>query len=188
MTELSKITANVNVGMNEVVSVFVAQYENGLYDKKATLAEQIRLAKQQLKDIDKQLIKSINPSDHDVSVPGLGLMFKHVETSVQWSALYNGNHAKTIKIQLVLRDDADVRICNHDKYVPIPSSFIEDKARLDSEVQTLSDELVNVLSDIKSVSRKERQIRGKISEMKLAQDGNDGLLANPELLKLIQVS
>jgi hypothetical protein len=47
---------------------------------------------------------------------------------------------------------------------------------------------MEVLTLIKSVSRKERQIRGKISEMKLEQSGFADLMNNTEILQLVQVT
>jgi hypothetical protein len=47
--------------------------------------------------------------------------------------------------------------------------------------------MAEVITGIQSVSRKERQIRGKIAAEKLQASGYDALMQSPELLKLIAV-
>ncbi len=56
---------------------------------------------------------------------------------------------------------------------------------LTHDLETANTELLEVMANIKQVSRKERQIRGRISELKLEQAGFTDLLQNDDLLKLI---
>ena len=64
---------------------------------------------------------------------------------------------------------------------------IKENERMNEELEGLNVELVEVMNEIKMVSRKERKVRGRISEMKLNESGFSGLLNNGELLKLVEV-
>ncbi len=188
-TALDLLSTNVNVGMNEIVSVFVSQYEDQLFDKKANLSSQITKMKKELSDIDGDIIKTVNVDSYRHIVPGLNMYFEHRSTEVNWTQIYGDNKINTIKVNVGLYDgdNNNRNVHTQVKVLPIPEHFIKLKKELQSQVDALSAELVSVLNDIKSVSRKERQIRGKLSEMKLAESGYSDLLINPELVKLIQV-
>lgn len=74
-------------------------------------------------------------------------------------------------------------------YVKFPISATDGSTHntLEADLKSLNTELVDTMAEIKSVSRKERQVRGKLSEMKLEQSGFADLANNPEMLKLITI-
>lgn len=188
-SSLTAMTSNVNVGMNEVVSVFVAKYEDSLFAKKEALSISIRDVKAHLSSIDNALIKSVNPKDYEATVPKLGLEFKMGDVSVHWEADYC--HKKnTLVVEIEMFDASDSR--NHASYtkchaIPIQPSVIADRAETQDRLAQLNADLLEVMTLIKTVSRKERQIRGRISEMKLAECGMSELINNPELLQLVNL-
>ena len=57
---VNAMSANVNVGMNEVVSVFVAKYEDGLFAKKDALSGDIRALKAELAQIDNSVAELVD--------------------------------------------------------------------------------------------------------------------------------
>jgi len=187
---ISTMTSNINVGMDEVVSVFVAKYESGLFAKKDDLSAKIKAIKQEIEQIDRDLVKSVDSTDYDVTVPKLGLLFKMGEVLIHWGETYH--HAKnTMMIEIAMFDKSDDyqrAIFTKMENRPIPADVVTKRDEAKSQLAVLTGELMEVMGLIKSVSRKERQIRGKISEMKLAESGKAGLLDNPEMLQLIQIN
>jgi len=65
---LTSMTSDVNVGMDEVVSVFVSRYETQLFDKKDELGKNIKTVKGELTDLDKRLIASVNKEDYNNTI------------------------------------------------------------------------------------------------------------------------
>ena len=188
-TALELLTNNVNVGMNEIVSVFVSQYEDQLFEKKALLSDRVTKLKAQLKGIDRQVTQPIIVDVYNHSVPGLDVEFKFNKMEVTWDKTYRNDYvSNTIVVSIDLVNCSTGKSLHTiTKVLAIPSAFVTLKDELEKDIEKVSAELLSVMTDIKSVSRKERQIRGKLSEMKLAESGFSELLGNPELLKLVQV-
>lgn len=188
-TALELLTNNVNVGMNEIVSVFVSQYEDQLFEKKALLSDRVTKLKAQLKGIDRQVTQPIIVDVYNQRVPGLDVEFKFNKMEVTWDKNYRNDYvSNTIVVSIDLVNCSTGKSLHTiTKVLAVPSAFVTLKDELEKDIEKVSAELLSVMTDIKSVSRKERQIRGKLSEMKLAESGFSELLGNPELLKLIQV-
>ena len=90
-TALELLTNNVNVGMNEIVSVFVSQYEDQLFEKKALLSDRVTKLKAQLKGIDRQVTQPIIVDVYNQRVPGLDVEFKFNKMEVTWDKNYRND-------------------------------------------------------------------------------------------------
>lgn len=186
---LTTITADVNVGMNEVVSVFVAKYEDGLFAKKDALSASIRAQKFHLAAIDENLIKSVDAKDYSAVVLNLGLTFSMGDVTVCWDGNYN-TPKNTLVVEIEMFDQSNKRnTVSYTKYhhIDINSALIADRKETKDQLEQLNADLLEVMSLIKTVSRKERQIRGRISEMKLAESGLSELINNSEILQLVKI-
>lgn len=186
---INDVSLNVNVGIDEVVSVFVTKYEDALFAKKDELSGKIKSVKASVANLDKMLIGSVDRQKYNVSVPQLGFTFDVKDVKVNWEDTYYGKK-NTITVELAMYDKSDKD--NHSVYtknikLPMLATDIADHKSMVEELEQLNAELLEVMTNIKSVSRKERQIRGRISEMKLEKAGHSDLLSNPELLKLTQM-
>lgn len=187
---MTAMTTDVNVGMNEVVSVFVAKYEDGLFAKKEELSKRIKSVKGNMADLVKELEESIDQSKYATEIPMLGLTTKVSSVTVKFDGTYNSKKP-IVEVSVGVYDNSSDR-----DYPSFSKTFMFDIVKdtvdlnnsLKIELETLSAELMEVMGQIKSVSRKERQIRGKISEMKLEQSGFADLLSNPEMLQLVQLN
>ncbi len=192
---LASLTVNANIGMDEVVSVFVSRYEDQLFERKDLLSEQIRLLKKQLSDLDKDILRAVNLDQFNISIPVLNMTGKVDKNgpSVNWTGSYN-YAAKSIGVCIIMEMTQEgggnrEHQANHYYHnIPISEEDVKRKEKIDADIANLSTELVEVMNQIKSVGRKERQIRGKISELKLAESGHLELLNNPELLKLTSLT
>lgn len=183
---VSEITTDVNVGMDEVVSVFLTRYEDDLFEKKARLSKSLKELKAENTKQDKRLEGSVDTTPYEQTIQSLGIKSSTNGVNVNWS-----EKEQTLNIHIKIEDLGDESRYNSSftKTVKVDISEFEvgERNSRDSEIEELNSELVEVMSQIKSVSRKERQVRGRISEMKLKESGLSGLLENDEMLKLIQV-
>lgn len=195
---VSAITADVNVGIDEVVSVFVSQYEDNLFAKKKDLSAQIKQLKSDSKALDTRLIKSIDTSEYDITVPVLNLTSKVDNIDIVWKGdededSYSSRKVKVssvvVRVEVKDNDDNDRYSSSLNKNINVTISAADEKLHrnLETELSDTNGELVEVMGLIKSVSRKERQVRGRISAKKLEESGFEGLLQSPEMLKLIEL-
>lgn len=183
---VSQMTANVNVGIDEVVSVFVAKWEDGLHAKRENLAKQIKVTKQQQQDLTDRLEASVDKSQYEMKNTVLG-----IEAQVEGVDVELGLKENRIVVRVEISDTDSKRSYgdSFDKffYLPISAEDVQLYNDLKNELTQLQADLLQVMTEIKSVSRKERQVRGRISEMKLEQSGLTELLSNPSMLQLIEV-
>jgi hypothetical protein len=179
---------NIKVGLDEVVSVFVSKYEDRLFAQKDALSANIKATKRALEDLDNTLIASIDKTKYDVVVPTLGFFFHAGNVVIAWKNSYSGvKNTITVEVKMFCSPDANARsVFSNGVSVPIPAESITVKENLDRELEQYNAELLEVLAQIKAVGRKERQIRGRISEMKLEQAGCEALLNNADLLRLVE--
>ena len=190
---LALLSTNVNVGMNEVVSVFVARYEDQLFTKKDELSKKIKQLKQQLSNLIEHVKETVDVSSFNCELLVLGLKFEVKELRPDFDDRnYRGlkNH---VLVSIVVSDI----VPQHDncktsdtiyRNLPIPEEIVNQKTKLDEDIATASNELTEIMTLIASVGRKERQIRGKISEMKLTESGMADLINNQELGQLIMLN
>ena len=190
---LAEISTNVNVGIDEVVAVFVTKYENGLFDRKDEISRLIKAVKADQKALDKKLVE-IDVSEYEIKkIPVLNVQSSVSSVDVQWNSADNENDkdSPVVRIRVTIRDlDTKDRYSDHmskSVYVPISKPDIKLFVSNKAELADLNAQLLEVMTLIKSVSRKERQVRGKISEMKLAESGLKGLLTDNNILSLIQL-
>lgn len=189
---LDIISTNVNVGIDEVVAIFVSRYETDLFNKKDRISDQIKKLKASIDKFTADLVKSVDKKEYELAVPKLGLTFKVDEVEVHFDKPeHYGNRKIGIHVSVGMWDKEESRTyASHTKVVvlPIDSDIIAQRKALNEELEQLNLQLIDVLGLIKSVSRKERQVRGKIAEMKMEQAGQSELLANGELTKLISMN
>jgi hypothetical protein len=117
-----------------------------------------------------------------VGVPAFGLTFSVSSIDVSWSA------KSVVKVHVEMHEKG-ISYSRWSKTVEtkIDDEYVAKHNEASKRVSDLSAELLEVMGLIKSVSRKERQIRGHISELKLAESGLSGLLNDSAIMKLIEV-
>jgi len=184
------VTLAGNIGVDEVVNVFVSRYEEQLFEKKNELSNEVRMAKQSLNDQERRLKESVDKSKYKLGENAMGLRLEVGEARIVWDRRsgYDTNKKKPNR-----SIDVDVTIVSAyttDSIVDcIEISEEEVKMRdgTQKEVERLNQELQAVMEQIRDVGRKERQIRAKISAAKLEQEGYSELVNDPDLLKLVQL-
>lgn len=189
---VSAMNADVNVGMNEVVSVFVSKYEDGLFAKKDELSKKIKQLKAELVALVKSVELSVNKDQYTTTISLFGLSSKVTGVEIVWNETnYRIKEKNVITVTVGLFDnssDRDYPAFSKTFTTKLSKQDVDRHTELENDLESVNGELMEVMSLIKSVSRKERQIRGRISEMKLEQSGFSDLINNPEMVKLIQIN
>ena len=179
---------SVKVGMDEVVSVFISQWEDKLYTKKDELAKALKKAKKNGKDVVDAIVKvgTAHGKELEQTVPGLGIKITSGEVKV--------NHDdNTVSVTLTCLDTKADKNANYyyrpewaiDRAVKIDKKLWKDLKGCQDVVNNLEEELQDIAREIASISRKERKVRGVISKQKLEECGYDELLANEQINNLM---
>lgn len=174
-----------NIGMDEVVSVFVSKYESNLFERKDELGKKVKGVKGELVSVEKDVIGGVNVErfNQSISILNISSKVKKDGVSVDWN-----NENIVIDVEIEDGDSKGYgRSISKNVREKVKKSVVKKYGKLKEELSDLNDELMEVMGLIKSVSRKEREVRGRISELKLKESGYENLLENEGMLKLIQL-
>ena len=183
-TALQAIQIDAKVGLDEVVNVFVTEYEDNLHSEKARLQKDVKLAKSTLNKFETALEKSIEKANVQYvrkdKILGLSSSIKSVSID------YSKNVAK-INVSIKYKDGGYGTIDKQfDDNIKVTDAKTHTK--MVHEIETAGAELRLIMDQIRDVSRKERQIRGALSKKKLSEAGMDELLNDQSLQKLICIA
>jgi hypothetical protein len=188
---IALIGSQVNVGMDEVVAVFVAQYEENLFTRRDELQRLIKEVKAELEGIDADLLESVDDEDYEFTNSILNIEAVVDSKKVLWDVEGERHITKPSIVVSIKVSDADKRGWDGSftKRIPIPltKADINLHTKATNRLTEHRNELNEVMALIKSVSRKERQVRGRIAAMKLKESGFEDLLESTELQQLVQL-
>lgn len=175
---------DIQVSMDDVVSAFVSQYENNLYSRKSALSKDIRKLEQESANNQEKLLKTVTGEEYKGETLPFGLSYTVSSGAVDWKE-------KQIKFAIEVKEKgANSRwssTISVSMYKKIPAAFIKEHNRINDELAVLRAELSEVLMSLKTVARKERQVRGRIAIRKLEDSGYADLMKDAELIKLVQI-
>lgn len=175
---------DLQVSMDDVVSAFVSQYESNLFVRKKELTADIKAVEKMLSDNRKAVHQKVTGEEFtDYSLP-FGLVIKlGEEPKIDWD---KKKVCFGIKVELKDSSHYSNRI-NITRYKSIPASLVKTHKKLQSELADLRTDLSEVLVNLKSITRKERQVRGRIAMRKLEDSGYASLMQDEELIQLVQL-
>lgn len=182
------IKAEAKIALPEVVSVFISKYESELYDRKATLQENIAQHTKDLATHEKTVISAADFSKYEgIKVPMLKLVSElKNEINLSWDE-------ETVSAVVTFRNtDEESR---YDRQTGFSKSFssaiskahIKLREAILKESAILTSQLSVILAKIGDMSRKERQVKARISEMRLEEQGLTEFLQDKEMLMLIKI-
>lgn len=184
------ITTDLEVTMDDVVSAFVATYENNLFDRKKELKVTATGINKSLEDLDKKVLAVVTGEQFAKSIEVYDLVVKVCDSNIVWA----DNQVRfpiEITINAEDREAGNYSYGNSKislkRYLPIPERFTTEYTQLNADLTTVRGELGEVLEGIKSIARKERQVRGRIAIRKLEDAGYESLLGDPELAQLVEL-
>lgn len=182
-TAFKAMQTDIQISMDDVVSAFVSQYENNLYARKKELSKEIKVQESTIEDMAKT-VRMKNPSSNFVEPMPYGLKLTIDNGTIDW------DEAK-IRYQLKIQSPAPERSYSSGITVvrekKISAAQIAAYNKTQEKLKELRAELNEVLVNLKSVNRKERQVRGRIAIRKLEDSGYANLMEDAELVKLVQL-
>lgn len=175
---------DIQVSMDDVVSAFVSEYENNLYTRKKELGAAIRNVEKRTETFMKGFRKAINgDSFTDVVLP-FDLEAKVGEGAINWG---KAKVEFSISISRKGHENRYGGTIVVVKTKKIPAAQVKAYEKLEEETSDLRSSLGEILVSLKSVARKERQVRGRIAVRKLEDSGYANLMKDSELAQLVQL-
>jgi hypothetical protein len=185
--QLSQImSAEAKIGMNEVVSVQLAKYETGLYDKKDALSQTINDLQKDLEMHNKVALKGANFKKYvGVKIPALGLISKlKGDPTLSWE---EGEIHQTVGLYHTDSTKRDDTTGFSKKFsIDIAIQHVGARNKMLLAIENTSNDLKTTISAISNMSRKERQVKARISEIRLKEAGID-LAADEQLAQLVKI-
>jgi len=181
-TAFRAMQTDIQISMDDVVSAFVSQYENNLYERKKELTAAIKAGEEQSKEFHASVREKLSGDSFIVALP-YDLIATVSEGVFNWKE-------EQIDFIVEIKPKEPSRYNNSitvKKSKPLTAKMLKTHAKLTLELNELRAALSEVLVSLKSVARKERQVRGRIAVRKLEDSGYSNLLEDSELAKLVQL-
>jgi hypothetical protein len=180
------MTTEANIAMPEIVAIFLSKYESDLYTRKAELNGIINDIENEGKAHDRLVAVSISFKEY----AGLEIKKLHLITRIAEQSTINWNDG-TVTNQVCLTSTE----AKHDgrTFMDRPVHKNISKADIKLHKQHLKDlgdrraQYSEIIQCITDMNRKEREIKGQISAMRLKDAGMDKFVNDPALLELIKV-
>lgn len=184
VTAFKEIKTDLEVSMDDVVSAFVSQYENNLFDRKKELTAEIRELEEKVAAVNKDVRNKVTGASYKAEKLPFGLQLQVGDPDTNWE-----RGVVSFKLTISPKGDGSRygnTVTVHEEK-PIPAALRKTYEKLTKELGALRIDLNEVLVNLKSVTRKERQVRGRIAMRKLEDSGYASLMQDEELAKLVQL-
>ena len=193
----NEINTSIDIGLDEVVSIFVSKYEDNLYVEKKRIEGDIK-ANAGRQTANKEAILASRTTDIEDfvnSISTTGPVTFNFEVSKPQVNLHGDTNVIDYDIQMDVHEVGKPRTdtgysrntVGITKTFDIPAEFVTEREGLNKVKAALEDELMTVLANINDISRKERKVRGEISARKLEEAGMEDILTDEGMLKLVQL-
>lgn len=191
-TVMDQVNVELKVDMKDVVDVFLAKYETSLHAERTLLQREMAAVNGQLKNLTESLVATTKLFATTEAVPTTVLGVFSVsskpinEPTIDWI-----KKEVTFLVEVLIQSLTVTSGYNHKSHttiagmLPIPNDSQETYHFLMDTKSGLTDKLNVVNTNLRDMGRKERQIKGKMAEMKLQELGMEDLLQEPALLALI---
>ena len=180
------------VGMDEVVSAYVSRYETNLTNAQKELKEKITANRKDQKAFKEAVEKSYRAKDdkkynsakHKPYGP-LKIKTKVRDTKIEWSYVELNSKIKNIRTTIdIYANGAHDRTGHVNVHTSLTATEVNSTVNFAKLESSFSEELMEINRLLQDVSRKERQVRGKLAERKLETAGIQ-LGLDKEILKLV---
>jgi len=177
------ITAEAKIAMPDVVAIFLSKYETELIDQKRSLQTKVLSLKKELEVLDKTAVKTDKFKKH----VGLSILKLDITSYISEAPRLNWDTESIIAV-IGLRNKKGYSY-KFAKQIETPILPIHFKAyrRINNEIDTNTRLLEETMCHLSDMPRKERQIKARISELRLQEQGLEGFLADSQMQKLIQL-
>jgi len=186
---ISNLSANINVGIDEVVTVFVSQYEEKLFDKRKELNSELTDVKKQLQSLEEEVANTVDIKQYVTEGTVIGVKTEVTDVNIVWDRNSKKREPEIVvcvEVKSTFKTDYNNNFSHNFKF-PIDQKYVKINDGLEEDKERISSELVEINNQIKSIGRKERQVRAKVASMKLEESGYTDLLSNSDLVGLIKL-
>ena len=184
----SIMTASAKIAMPEVVSVFISKYETDLYNAKSDLQKRIAATKKDIELLDGSATQKADFSKYaGEKLPGLKLVtYVSQEVNINWD---EGTFTGHIGLQTIVKakEKAIPHSFVYQVQQPVPKAMINERQKLREGLGDLQGQLQGIIGQISDMSRKERQIKARISELRLKEEGLEGFLQDKQMASMLAI-
>lgn len=195
IANIEQIQTNISVGMDDLVNVFIAKYETSLIDQRIVLQDQLKGLNKVISDLGEAAIKDAKETVKCFQLDNVDFKNGYIsvittigdEFKLDWE---NKRVSFVVRTKLVSSVKVDWRTDNSadvTSAVSLAPDVVSGYEHALEEKRVVMEGLTNINNELRDISRKERQVRGKIAERKFVASGLEDLLADQELAKLIQL-
>lgn len=195
IANIEQIQTNISVGMDDLVNVFIAKYETSLIDQRIVLQDQLKGLNKVISDLGEAAIKDAKETVKCFQLDNVDFKNGYIsvittigdEFKLDWenkrvSFVVRTKLVSSVKVDWKQEDLAEVTSA-----VGLAPDVVSGYEHALEEKRVVMEGLTNINNELRDISRKERQVRGKIAERKFVASGLEDLLADQELAKLIQL-
>lgn len=191
---MAQIDTNFQLTTTDLVAGLVSKWEGKLYALKDELSAQITSINKSISSLETTIVDEMRVK-LDEQLKGVYALDNATvsfdKPEFQWDRAYNTIMNNTfcmyVRIKLDLGKNIEHTELRSRFVEPIPQNHVASRAVFIDERTQLNDRLVAVMTEIKSVSRKERELKAVLVDQKMAQLGIDNPFENEQLLKLLDV-
>jgi len=173
-----------DIRIDEVVDIFVADYENKLHDKKEQLQRSIKQQKEAIDAFVKKVETDCKANggkyafenvefDLKAHFQGVDISFQDGKVSYQYTISSIAKKGSDY-VRREFTEDLDVNVC--DQYRQLKKTLSDDQT-----------DLQEVMGFISNIDRKVRQVKGELGRKRLEEVGLGDLLTDQNLQKLIEL-
>lgn len=196
VVSMDQIQANVSVGMDDLVNVFIAKYETSLIDQRNNLQSQMKEVNKRICDLGETALKDAKEVIKSFCLENLIFENSYIsvwtgvndqKTELSWDKKHVTFEVETIITTHVKVNWTSTSSSEVTSAIDLHPDIIDSYNLLMEDKRVVLDGLSTINNELRDISRKERQIRGRIAERKFVASGLEDLLADQELAKLIQL-
>lgn len=185
------IKAEAKMAMPEIVQVFLAKYENDLYEQKESLQLEMAELTEKLKKLNTTVLDSAKFKQwKKIKIPKLELeSVLSPDKNLDWAN-------EIVTCSVVLQDMRTqfiaakrVKVYEIGRVVEesISQLHLKQYREWNARLDEVRGDLAKTATAIGDMSRKERQVKARISELRLEEAGLTDFLQDKEMLKLIEI-
>ena len=196
ITTMSEISTSVTVSMEDVVNVFISQYEDGLIEKRKVLQQELTELSKQVKVVVDGIKLTAKQTlvEQVESLNKLSSSLMSFEFQMDEDVTFNSDDKlvgyyiqSTVKVEQSKSRYNQSMTSKLEGYVVVSDSDVEQYKLLMDQKAEVNRQLMDINNELKDISRKERKVRGIIAERKIQETGMADLLQDQQLLQLIQI-
>lgn len=182
----SIISTEATIAMPEIVAIFLSKYESDCHARKTELNSIINGIRKEGKDHEDDVAASFSFKEYaGLEIKKLSLTTKvSDEHTVNWEDMTVTCGVEVISTEVKLEGRA---IFTRNVTKSIKKTDGTKHNRILADLADRKNQLTAVIQNITDMNRKEREIKGQISAMRLKDAGMDKFVNDPALLELIKV-